>query len=47
MNNAEPNGGENIIPLSAINQYLYCPRRAGLIHVEGIFSDYEHTLMRH
>ncbi len=45
MNNAEPNGGENIIPLSAINQYLYCPRRAGLIQVEGTFTDNEHTLV--
>ena len=45
MNNAEPNGGENIIPLSAINQYLYCPRRAGLIHVEGVFTDNEHTII--
>ena len=34
-----------IIPLSAINQYLYCPRRAALIHVEGTFTDNEHTLI--
>ncbi len=33
------------IPLSAINQYLYCPRRAALIHVEGTFSDNAHTLI--
>ena len=45
MNYAELDGGENIIPLSAINQYLYCPRRAALIQVEGIFSDNEHTLV--
>ncbi len=32
-------------PLSAINQYLYCPRRAALIHVEGTFTDNEHTLV--
>ncbi len=37
--------GERIIPLSAINQYLYCPRRAGLIHVEGTFTENEHTLI--
>ncbi len=36
---------ERIIPLSAINQYLYCPRRAALIHVEGVFSDNEHTMI--
>jgi CRISPR-associated exonuclease Cas4 len=33
-----------MIPLSAINQYLFCPRRAALICVEGIFNDNEHTL---
>ncbi len=33
-----------MIPLSAINQYLFCPRRAALIHVEGIFKDNQHTL---
>ncbi len=37
--------GERIIALSAINQYLYCPRRAALIHVEGTFTDNEHTLI--
>ena len=34
-----------VIPLSAINQYLYCPRRAALIHVEGTFADNQHTLI--
>ncbi len=38
-------GGENIIPLSAINHYLYCSRRAALIHVEGVFTDNEHTVI--
>lgn len=33
-----------MIPLSAINQFLFCPRRAALIHVEGIFKDNQHTL---
>lgn len=38
-------GGEREpIPLSAINQYLFCPRRAALIHIEGVFKDNEHTL---
>lgn len=36
---------ERIIPLSAINQYLYCPRRAGLIHIEGLFTHNEHTVI--
>lgn len=30
--------------MSALNQYLFCPRRAALIHVEGIFKDNQHTL---
>lgn len=33
-----------MIPLSALNHYLYCPRRAYLIHAEGIFVDNEHTV---
>src|SRR2546426_12763031 len=33
-----------LIPLSALNHYLFCPRRAALIHVEGIFEDNEHTI---
>jgi CRISPR-associated exonuclease Cas4 len=33
-----------MIPLSALNHYLYCPRRAALIHVEGIFEQNEHTV---
>jgi CRISPR-associated exonuclease Cas4 len=33
-----------LIPLSALNHYLYCPRRAALIHVEGIFEENEHTI---
>lgn len=32
------------IPLSAINHFLYCPRRAALIHIEGIFKDNVHTV---
>jgi len=39
-----PGGEREKIPLSAINQYLFCPRRAALIHVEGIFKDNQHTL---
>ncbi|MGD0096308.1 MAG: Dna2/Cas4 domain-containing protein, partial [Terracidiphilus sp.] len=33
------------IPLSAINQFLYCQRRAALIHVEGVFVDNVHTVL--
>lgn len=31
------------ILLSALNHYAYCPRRCGLIHVEGNFTDNIHT----
>ena len=31
------------IPLSALNQYAYCPRRCFLIHAEGEFTDNIHT----
>ncbi len=33
-----------MIPLSALNQFLFCARRAALIHGEGIFRDNHHTL---
>ncbi len=36
--------GEPDIILSALNQFLYCPRRCALIHVEGIFEDNAYTL---
>lgn len=32
------------VPLSALNHFLYCPRRAYLIHAEGVFVDNEHTV---
>lgn len=32
------------IPLSALNQYTYCPRRCFLIHVEDEFRDNVHTI---
>jgi CRISPR-associated exonuclease Cas4 len=32
-------------PISALNHFLYCPRRAFLIHLEGIFVDNEHTIL--
>lgn len=33
-----------MIPLSALNHYLFCPRRAAFIHAEGIFHVNQHTL---
>ncbi len=34
---------KDIITISALNQYIFCPRRCALMHVEGIWSDNEHT----
>lgn len=31
--------------ISALNQYLFCPRRCALMHVEGIWRDNEHTVV--
>lgn len=38
---------EDLIPISAINHYLYCPRRCALIHMEREFIDNAHTLRGH
>lgn len=38
MSNSDP------IPLSAFNHWVYCPRRCGLIHQEGEFTDNIHTM---
>ena len=35
----------SVIPLSALNQHIYCARRAYLIHAERIFVDNEHTVL--
>lgn len=32
------------IPLSSLNHWIYCPRRCGLIHLEGEFTDNVHTM---
>jgi len=40
LNNTDP---PEKIPLSALNQYSYCPRRCYLIHAEGEFKDNIHT----
>lgn len=30
--------------ISALNQYVFCPRRCALMHIEGIWRDNEHTV---
>src|SRR3546814_7867085 len=34
---------EDLIPLSALQHYLYCPRQCALIHVERIWTESIHT----
>ena len=38
MDNQEP------IMISALNHYLYCPRRCGLVHVEQVWSENLYTM---
>ena len=35
---------DQIVPISALEHHLYCPRQCALIHVEGIWLDNEHTV---
>lgn len=30
---------ENLIPLSALQHYLYCPRQCALIHIDGLWAE--------
>ena len=34
-----------LLPLSLLNDYLYCPRRAGLKFIEGLRGTNEHALL--
>lgn len=34
---------DDLIPLSALQHYLYCPRQCALIHLEQIWSENAHT----
>ncbi|NUM35037.1 MAG: CRISPR-associated endonuclease Cas1 [Candidatus Brocadiae bacterium] len=35
---------KELLPISHLNTYVYCPRRFYLIHNQGMFEDNEHTL---
>lgn len=35
----------DLIQISALNQFLYCERRAGLMYLDGVFKDNEHTIL--
>lgn len=36
-----------LIPISALNHYAYCPRRCALIHVEQTYSENVYTMRGH
>lgn len=40
----DADAGWELIPVSALNQYVYCPRRCALIHMEQTFAENVHTL---
>ena len=35
---------QNLIPISALNHYAYCPRRCALIHMEQTFTENTYTM---
>lgn len=35
---------EPVVPISALEHHLYCPRQCALIHVEGLWVESEHTV---
>lgn len=34
-----------VVAISALNQYVFCPRRCALMHVEGVWADNQHTVV--
>ena len=46
MENSKPQIGQppDALPLSLLNDFLYCPRRAGLKVIEGCWGENEHTV---
>ena len=38
---------DDLIPLSALQHYLYCPRQCALIHLEQLWADDRHTAEGH
>ncbi len=41
---SDEQGDLELVSISALNQYVFCPRRCALMHVEGIWRDNEHTI---
>jgi CRISPR-associated exonuclease Cas4 len=44
---AEPDVEDGLIPLSALQHQLFCPRQCALIHVEGLWADDAATAQGH
>src|SRR6266508_3366071 len=42
---SDEQGDLELVSISALNQYVFCPRRCALMHVEGIWRDNEHTVI--
>lgn len=40
-----PDSGLEPVSISALNQFVFCPRRCALMHVEGIWQDNAHTIV--
>jgi len=39
-----PDNADIVVPISAIEHHEYCPRQCALIHVDGVWSDNQHTV---
>ena len=39
-----PSDADPVVPISAIEHYEYCARQCALIHVDGVWSDNQHTV---
>ena len=39
-----PDRADLVVPISAIEHYEYCARQCALIHVDGVWSDNQHTV---
>lgn len=44
ISHPQTDGPREVLPLSLLNDFLYCPRRAALKAVEGWWGENEHTL---
>ncbi|MCG5549269.1 CRISPR-associated protein Cas4 [Halorhodospira halochloris] len=47
VTNTPAGDAADLIPLSALQHYLYCPRQCALIHVEGQWSENRYTVEGH